>query len=100
MATKTETINKNLSFALKSPRITEKASLLSARNVYTFNVPKDFNKIEVAKAVEAIYKVKPVQVRMVAIPAKNFTFRGRPGVKGGGKKALVFLKKGDKIEFV
>jgi large subunit ribosomal protein L23 len=100
MPTKTDTINKSLSHALKSPRITEKASLLSAANVYTFNVPKDFNKIEVMKAVEMIYKVKPAQVRMVAIPAKNFTFRGKPGVKKGGKKALVYLKKGDKIEFV
>ncbi len=99
MDTKTTT-KKSLVFALKSPRITEKASLLSGQNVYTFNVPKDFNKIEIAKAVEAIYKVKPLRVRTIAVPAKNFTFRGKPGVKPGGKKALVYLKKGDKIEFV
>ena len=94
------TIKKSLSFALKSPRVTEKASLLSGSDIYTFNVPKDFNRIEIANAVEAIYKVKPVSVRIVAIPSKRITYRGKPGVKKGGKKALVQLKKGDKIEFI
>ena len=94
------TIKKSLSNALKSPRITEKASLLSGSYIYTFNVPKDFNKLEIAKAVEAIYKVKPVSVRIIAVPKKRITYRGKPGVKKGGKKALVQLKKVDKIEFV
>ena len=85
---------------LKNQRITEKASLLSGNNVYTFDVPKDSNKIEIARAVEFLYKIKPLRVNTVNIPAKKIMYRGKPGVKQGGKKALVFLKKGDKIEFV
>lgn len=100
MINEKQAIHKNLAHALGGPRITEKATFLSDKNVYTFNVPKDFNKIEIAQAVEAIYKVRPVQVRIIAVPAKNFIYRGKPGVKKGGKKALVYLKKGDKIEFV
>lgn len=94
------TIKKSLASALKNPRITEKASLLSTSNIYTFDVPKDFNKFEIAGAILEIYKVKPLQVRVVAIPAKKVMHAGKPGVKKGGKKALVYLKKGDKIEFV
>ncbi len=89
-----------MAFALRGPRITEKASFLSGSNVYTFNVPKNFNKIEIAEAIESIYKVKPIRVRTVAVPKKKIMSRGKPGIKKGGKKALVYLKKGDKIEFV
>ena len=91
--------HKSLSFALKRPRITEKSSLGSAHNTYTFDVPVDFNKFEIAQAIYALYKVKPVRVNMVRIPSKNIVYRGKRGVKKGGKKAIVFLKKGDKIEF-
>ncbi len=100
MAKNTETIKKSLAHALKGPRITEKASLLSASDIYTFDVPKDFNKLEIADAIESIYKVKPVRVRIIAIPSKKVMHGGKPGIKKGGKKAMVYLKKGDKIEFV
>src|SRR3989338_9064884 len=90
---------KNLSSALKRPRVTEKASLLSGQNVYTFDVPKGFNKIEITQAVKDLYKVTPLSVRVIPVPSKRVTQRGHPGVKKGGKKALVYLKKGDKIEF-
>lgn len=93
-------LQKDLKFALKNARVTEKASLLSGQNVYTFDVSKNFNKAEISQAVESIYKVRPVKVRMVTVPSKKIISRGRPGVKSGGKKALVYLKKGDKIEFV
>lgn len=91
---------KGLAFALKKPRITEKASLLASQNIYTFDVPKGFNKAEIAMAVKTLYKVTPLSVRVIAVPSKSTMNRGRPGVKSGGKKALVYLKKGDKIEFV
>jgi len=86
--------------ALKHPHITEKAAILAERGVYTFLVHKDANKIQVAKAVKAIYDVEPVRVNIIKLPAKRVVSRGRRGVKAAKKKALVYLKKGDKIEFV
>lgn len=83
---------------LKNPRITEKASFLMSENIYVFDVDTRANKLEVAKAVEALYKVTPSKVRMVTIVPKNIFVRGKWGVKSGGKKAYVHLKKGDKIE--
>lgn len=86
---------------VKRPRITEKAGIKSeSDNVYTFEVTKDANKKTVAEAVQAIYKVTPTRVNIVNLPAKKVTARGRRGVKSAVKKALVFLKKGDKIAFI
>jgi len=82
-------------------RITEKASVLAEKNVYTFNVAPKTTKSEIAKAIKAAYKVTPLQVRTVTIAKKSTNPRGRrgkPGTTGGGKKAYVYLKKGDTIE--
>lgn len=85
---------------IKNPRVTEKGSYAAEQNVYTFDVANDANKTEIKKMIFTLYKVKPIKVNILAVPKKNIMYRGQPGVRGGGKKALVFLKKGDKIEFV
>ncbi len=82
------------------PRITEKSGLLSQTGVYTFEIAPNANKNLVAKAVVALYKVTPVKVAIVNSPAKKVFIRGRRGVVGGIRKAIVTLKKGDKIDFV
>lgn len=83
-----------------SPRVAEKSALLSDKGVYTFVVGKDATKNKVAKAVEVKYKVKPVKVNITNLPSKVIFSRGKWGKKSGVKKAVVFLKKGDKIEFM
>ena len=85
---------------IKKPRVTEKASFAAEANIYTFDIPKNSNKKEIKKAIFEIYKVKPLKVNVLSVPAKQIFSRGKAGVKKGGKKALVFLKKGDKIEFI
>jgi large subunit ribosomal protein L23 len=85
---------------IKNPRVTEKASFASEQNVYTFDVSRDANKTEIKKAIFTLYKVKPTKVNVVTIPRKNVMTRGKAGVRGGGRKAMVYLKKGDKIEFI
>jgi ribosomal protein L23 len=50
--------------------------------------------------VKEIYKVTPVRVNIVNLPAKIVFARGKTGRKSAIKKAIVTLKKGDKIEFV
>ena len=86
---------------IKNPRITEKASFMSeTSNVYTFDITKGATKKWVANAVKNLYKVVPVKVNVVTIRAKKVFVRGKMGAKAGGKKAYVYLKKGDKIEIV
>lgn len=83
---------------LLRPRITEKANMAALANVHTFEVAPLATKHQVAKAVQAFYKVIPVKVNMVRNPSKKVFARGKKGVKSGVKKALVYLKAGDKIE--
>jgi large subunit ribosomal protein L23 len=85
---------------IKNPRITEKASNLSGARAYTFDVATSANKTEIKKAVFQIYKVHPVRVNILPITKKNIVVRGKLGSRGGGKKAVVYLKPGDEIKFV
>jgi len=68
--------------------------------VYVFEVTSKANAGQIASAVKELYKVTPVKVNMVKIPQKQVFVRGKWGIKKGGKKAYVFLKKGDKIEVI
>lgn len=83
---------------IKRPRITEKATVGAEKGAYIFEVTQDANKASIAKAVEQMYKVVPVKVNIVRTPAKKVFVRGKVGTKQGVKKAIVFLKKGDKID--
>ena len=85
---------------LIAPRITEKASYLAEGGVYTFDVAAHATKAAIAGAIREVYKVIPRKVTLVAIPRKQVQTRGtnKTGMTRGGKKAYVFLKKGDKIE--
>lgn len=91
----------NPSQVLKKPKVTEKAGIAAeSRNVYTFEVTKDATKKTVAQAVKDLYKVTPIKVNMVSLPSKVVSKGGKTGARGAIKKALVFLKKGDKIAFI
>ncbi|MCH8049816.1 50S ribosomal protein L23 [Patescibacteria group bacterium] len=92
----------DLSGILLRPRITEKATIVAESGVYVFEVSKRATKHTIKQAVKKIYKVDAVRVNIVKIPSKK-RVSGRTrivGVKSSGKKAYVYLKKGDRIEFV
>ena len=81
------------------PRITEKAANLSSDNVYVFEIRKEATKTEVANAIQALYKVKPVKVNVVNTCARRVRLRRTRGFgkTASFRKAYVFLKKGDTI---
>ncbi len=89
----------NLAHILKHARITEKATMHSEQGVYTFDIADSATKRDVIQAVQKLYKVTPRLVRVVTIPTKvrRSARTGKVGVKSGGKKAYVFLKKGETI---
>ena len=93
----------DLAQVILRPHVTEKATDLSERGVYAFEINKRANKAEVKRAVEELFKVSPIKVAVIMEPTK-YTKNPRTNrvvVKHAGrKKALVYLKKGDKIEFV
>jgi large subunit ribosomal protein L23 len=92
-------VARDLAHVLSHARITEKATDNSMRNVYVFNVSTRATKRDIMQAVRKLYSVTPLKVAVVTIRRKSIRNMrtGRTGVKGGGKKAYVYLKKGDSI---
>lgn len=84
---------------LIGPHITEKASFLGEKNVYVFKIKDKANKVMVRQAIRETYGVIPEKVNITRKPKKAKIFRGRyKGKSPGLKKAVVFLKEGEKIE--
>ena len=81
---------------LRSPVITEKATLGSEHNQVTFRVPLDATKPEIKAAVEQVFEVKVVNTLRQA--GKKKMFRGRRGQRSEYKKAIVRLAEGHSID--
>ena len=64
-----------------------------------FRVRPDANKIEVKHAVETLFKVKVLDVRMARYLGKIRRVGRSMGRRSDWKKAYVTLKEGDKIDF-
>jgi len=90
------------SVLLRKPRITEKAASIAEREkgVYTFEVSSRANKTTIKSAVKELFKVTPTRVNIINTSKKVVYRKGKRGVVSGVKKAMVYLKKGDKIDFV
>ncbi len=88
----------NKTTKIKNPKITEKAALLAEKGIYVFNVDKDATKSEIIKDIKSTYKVNPVKVNIINTKQKKVFVRGKIGYISGSKSAMVFLKKGEKID--
>ena len=97
-----ESLSGGVADVLKNPRITEKATMHSDVGVYTFDVTESATKRDILKAVRVLYSVSPRKVAIVTIPKKwkRNMRTGKKGMQGGGKKAYVYLKKGETITIV
>ena len=82
------------------PIITEHSYDILEDNVYTFEVAKSANKVEIAQAVEAIFNVTVVKVNTLNVKAKPKRMRYVEGKTRTWKKAMVTLADGDSIEAV
>ncbi|MBQ7630678.1 MAG: 50S ribosomal protein L23 [Selenomonadaceae bacterium] len=81
------------------PMVTEHTTDLMAEGKYVFIVDKRANKIQVADAVEEIFKVKVEKVNTITVKGK-VKRRGRiVGKRKDYKKAIVKLAAGETIEF-
>lgn len=78
--------------------VAEKSTILNERGVYVFKVKPNANKVMVRQEIKKMYGKTPVKVNIVSLPSKKVFVRGKRGIKPGFKKAVVYLKKGEKIE--
>ena len=100
---------------IKSRYVTEKASVLQNLHLatsnkslarceepkYVFLVDRKANKIQIAKALEQIYSANNITVKAVntiTVKPKARRVRGHAGFRGGFKKAIVTLAKGNIID--
>ncbi|MCR5522685.1 MAG: 50S ribosomal protein L23 [Clostridia bacterium] len=82
------------------PIITENSMDGIADRKYTFEVAKDANKIEIAKAVETLFDVKVAKVNTVNVNGKLRRYGRFEGYTASRKKAIVTLTEDSKtIEF-
>ena len=73
------------------PVITEKTMTFAAEGKYTFLVAPDADKIEIGKAVEALFDVKVVGVNVANYDGKTKRLRNKPGKTASFKKAVVTI---------
>lgn len=81
------------------PIITEHSYDGIENGVYTFEVAKTANKIEIAQAVEELFNVKVAKVNTINVKPKPKRYRyTSKGYTRTWKKAMVTLKEGETIE--
>lgn len=82
------------------PVITEKSMYGIRDKKYTFEVAPDSNKIEIANAVEELFKVKVKSVNTISVKGKKKRVGVHTGYRSDRKKAIVTLTEDSKtIEF-
>lgn len=85
---------------IQAPQITEKSTIASEKlRQYTLQVHKASNKKQIKSAVEKIFNVHVLKVRVMNNRGKWRRVRYRPGLTPDWKKAIVTLKEGEKIDF-
>jgi Ribosomal protein L23 len=83
---------------IKSPVITEKATLLSEQNKVVFKVAATATKPQIKEAVEKLFDVKVKSVNTLVTKGKVKVFRGTRGQRSDVKKAVVTLEEGQSID--
>jgi large subunit ribosomal protein L23 len=85
---------------LKRPLITEKGTRQKEQsNQIVFEVDQRANKVMVSNAVESIFKVKVLGVKLMNVKGKERRVGRNAGRRPDWKKAIVRLGPGENIEF-
>jgi len=92
---------RNVHTIIKKPLFTEKgARMKEVENKVLVEVAKDANKIEIKRAVEEIFNVKVESVATITTNGKWKKHGKSIGRRPDRKKAIVTLKKGEKLDFI
>jgi large subunit ribosomal protein L23 len=84
---------------VKRPVITEKSNFATANNQYTFEVNRRANKTQIREAIEHIFKVDVIGVRVINVAPKYGRWgRRRVSRSSAWKKAIVTIASDQRIE--
>ena len=84
--------------SIRNPIITEKATILSEQNKSVFKVHFTANKKTIKKNIEKLFKVNVIKINIINQKRKVKMRQGKKTFKGGYKKAIITLKKGQSID--
>ena len=84
---------------LRSPVLTEKSVRLMEKRQYTFDVDPRLNKLQIKRLVEDLFKVSVEGVNTHLLPPQKRRLAGKRGMRGGSKRAVVTLRRGELIRF-
>ena len=84
--------------SIRSPIITEKATILSEQNKTVFKVHGRANKQIIKKNIEKMFKVNVIKINIINQKSKIKMKQGKKSLKSGYKKAIITLKKGQSID--
>jgi len=92
---------KNVYTVMKKPLFTEKGNnLKETENKILIEVSRDANKIDIKKAIEEIFKVKVEKVSTISTRGKWKKYGRSIGKRPDRKKAIITLRKGEKLDFI
>lgn len=94
-------MTKDVYSIIKRPLFTEKGSALKEKeNKILIEVFRDANKIEIKQAIEELFKVKVEKVATIKSHGKLKKMGRFAGRTPDGKKAVITLRKGEKLDFI
>ena len=83
---------------IRTPVVTEKATIQAENNKVVFNVARTATKPEIKASVEGLFGVKVVAVNTMVVKGKTKRFKNFPGRRSDWKKAMVRLAEGQSID--
>jgi large subunit ribosomal protein L23 len=95
-----KTADNKISMAYKvlvKPLVTEKGANFATSGKYLFEVAGSTNKVEVKKAIEDVYGIKPLDVNIMNVLGKAKRVGRIKGKRKDWKKAIITLPKGKTI---
>lgn len=93
----TEKRERDLIDLVRTPVITEKATILLEQNKYVFDVAKHATKPDIKAAIETLFDVKVTKVNVQNLPRQKRRMGRFMGTKPQYKRAIVTLAEDDSI---
>lgn len=78
--------------------VSEKSTAMTARNQYAFVVAPGVNKVDVGRAIQSLYGVRPLKVNIMNVRGKRVRYGRTEGATKDWKKAVVTLMPGQKLD--
>src|SRR3989338_6857437 len=83
---------------LLKPHVTEKSTHAVSQNKYIFEIPPRANKTETRSAIQAVYNIDPVNVRIINTSGRSVRLGKIQGKRKDIKKAIITLPQGKKLD--